>query len=657
MKKKSIILFLIGFFWLLYVTVATGIYVFEFSEIIDSEIQSKRTQVQVHSEITSVLLRERNTALLDYILRNAVDKNLFDFFIVRRKTVTGEVVQSYYARGAKLTNVLHPYPIQAPIFEGESFLVKTIYHGEFIVNLGGIKSSKALILQNLAEGNSYLIRNIVIVTSLAALLFFFVLRDILNISKFISRGNKGKVIDLHPRSIEAERILNASLSSQRNSNSLREQIEDLKIAAIPAIHEEMKKDLPIPRTIRCCVARIDMNGYTNLFMTAQPEELVEYLNSYFYLANEVIGRFGGKIYQYLGDEIIFMFQGDRDEELVRLTFACLQSLTNQLMLTKVQGHPLYNKCSFSLGDLEFLKLDEGYFFLGEPLIESVRLLSLVEEKDRNTICFQGALLTDLQDLCRVSYTKTLRLKGYDSDTTICFANDLVEPVAPPLKSTTMVYYRSDLDILRILEEMTSCQKEGSKDLFIQYYQYLKSFPVMACSQMLKEKGTKIIREQLNAPISRETEVYHSCWVAMLSHLYTQVGLDAHTLTQLKRLTGSLMARIAANSLQSLSHFEKNHRFYKPFLHHHNPRVQSEAIFILGKKKLNKTILSVLEQILKSKTSVQQKSGIIAAEKLLRHYKAVDPVYFASNDDVMTLKRILKREELARIRKQNKRHAA
>ncbi len=653
MKRKSIVLSLICLFWGLYVVYSVFFYYYTYSEVLDQEIDRRLMAVDSYSQIGTSLLELQEFGKLYQILELARIKGDIDFFSLRTSK-SGEVIFSGAKEPEKLlaTNLVGKGN-NVTIAEGVG--LKTVQIRDLNLLIGSKINKSFLISRNFIEGGQYIIRDVLIVTFFTGILFYLVLKNILDLSRLVSSNNRNGLRTIQVKSIEAARIRNASIGASANAAKLGGQIQAMSHSQIPAVAVELNKNLPVPREIRCCVVRIDMNGYTSLFMNASPEKLVEYLNGYFYFANEIIGRYGGKIYQYLGDEIIFLFVDDHDSGLVKRAFACLQALMNQLEGLKHEGSSLFNKGSLSLGALEFLMLDKGYFFLGEPLIESVRLLSLIDEKDKNTVCFRENVAGYLQDFSIDSTARQVKLKGYEEDTVVHFTSRFVglKDLPPANHNEVSSFFRSDSDIIHIMEMMVQNQAGNNKDRFIQLYQFLKSFPVSGGSEDFRKKGTEIICFQMAQDLESEKEVFFSCWVSLLSHLFENTGVDERALRQLKDLCSCGFPRVVANSLNSLSHFEKNHHFYKPFLVHSHARVQSEALVILGRKKINRRIIDLLKRLIGDELSNKRKAGLLAAEKLLRHYQDLDPIYYHSNDNILELRRLLKKADIRKIERKTK----
>ncbi len=298
MKKKSIILTLIVLFWFGYLGHSIFFYYYSYQKILNKEIDRRLISLDALGEAATPFLDINGIESLFRVLELNRLKEDVDFLFLSNGQ---QIIFSRAPEGEK--NILETLKvIPKSLIYLDGIAIKPIFVNGWTLLLGVKVSRSFLVSRNFIGGAEYIVKDVVMVTGLALLIFYIVLRDILSISKIMSGSNRKTLRSVNAGSIEAQRLLKASLSADANNSQLQNEVDTLNISAIPAIRDALKKtELPIPRIIKTCVVRIDMNGYTKMFMAANANELEVFLNQYFYLANEIINRYGGKVYQYLGD--------------------------------------------------------------------------------------------------------------------------------------------------------------------------------------------------------------------------------------------------------------------------------------------------------------------------------------------------------------------
>ncbi|RYZ66542.1 MAG: adenylate cyclase, partial [Proteobacteria bacterium] len=369
--KKSILVLAVAFFWVAYMGVLTTGYYNNVTKNVDSVIEKRKRQVDFVLEFSANMIIQENVEILSQRLKQAREFNNIDFYILQHK---GKVVSFYNKQNNPDDLNMDFAPANYNKFvENDEIAFKTIKIYDYILTTG-IMTSKRRIFQATAKDQlGLIIPDVAAVTFLLSLILYMLLKDIVNLSKIVSSKNRNEMTNIRSISREGEAILKAASSYENEQKHLKDQKDFLSGSLTPAILHEINSGTPAPYVFESTMVRIDLNGYTQLYLEKKEEYVTGILNKYFIAARELIERYGGLIYQYVGDEIVFHFKGPRKMTEAVAT-ACVRSLFEladeiEKTLPPEAGHYFKLKASFASGSVRFVKLDTGFGLSGLPLIE------------------------------------------------------------------------------------------------------------------------------------------------------------------------------------------------------------------------------------------------------------------------------------------------
>ncbi len=311
MKKKSFLVTIIVSFWFLYTGLTIFSYLYEIQKYYQDYIAQKKHQVDFQISNANHFLINQKTKSLVEVLNQARELHAFDFYILKELLPQGQSeVLGYYTPSGKLEDINFNYnPDNYEIFvEDEKHCFKTVSLFNYQLTIGFNKTESSFISQQMTLSRNSIIFDLVVVTSLVFLIVYFIMKDILQISKLLGSKDRHQIKNLHSFSKEAETLIRAAQGFEELNDSLKSDNLLLASSLGPAIQAELKSGKTPPYRLQCTLARVDLNGYTQLFLQKSPEDLLGLLSDYFRQSRDLIERYHGSVYQYVGDEIVFLFK-------------------------------------------------------------------------------------------------------------------------------------------------------------------------------------------------------------------------------------------------------------------------------------------------------------------------------------------------------------
>ncbi len=641
-KKKSVLLLLVVCFWFGYSTISVLTFVHNIHAFYDTETQRRKSHIEFQLQNATFFLLTENVEPLVLSLKKARGLHEFDFFLLKK----GSEVVAFGNADDYLEGINYDYQILDQFQEIDSLALKTIKVDDYKLTLGINKLETTFIVDQLNVEKIAIIKDLLVVTIFAALIFFFILKDILNISKLLKRQNRGELGKIKTLSTEAQVLLNASTGFEEQNQKLSDENALLTTSVSPAIQTELLSGKESPYAFMTTLVRVDLNGYTQLFLERREEYLTQLLNQYFLRAREVIERYGGLIYQYLGDEIIFHIKDEAAPEgnSAKMAMACLRSLFEEVSIiedsVRESGHSFKVKSSFVHGRLRFVRLDQGHALSGLPLIESVRMLGQISEKNENTLCIYAEEQERCHDLCSFKAERVATFKGFQSETKIVQVEafkSIQEVLSENITSSDLSYYRSDQDIIKVLEYLKSDVVVQKEAVFFEVY---KSYSHMNIS-LLKPEVVSTFKKLLTCLKSRflinpQLSKVTCVTLSLCKLLIPATSFD----TEFEEIIVDFLQmdhpRVKAVAVSILSHFGRDNVFFDIYLKSDSSRLSAEALLAAGKMNLSSKVVKGLKKLMKSQQNEEWQSGLYTTLSLLRFHHHRDPVFYKSNPKIQDL---------------------
>jgi len=635
-NKKSFLVLLIFFFWMGYVSL-TGYHFYVEGISISERIQASRISNLDYILQTSVgsLVQEHTDGLRDK-LSQARKLSFIDFFILQN----GSDVVFFENNSGNVSELNHNYVNYNRLIDVNGLKFKTIKVGEYRLTAGIFSDKHKTLITTLRGMTSIFVRDIAVVTSLLGLVAFLVLKDIIDLSNALASRSREQIRNIKTQSAEADVILKASMGLESERVRLEKVSETYGETIGPAILHELKSGKKAPYSFSATLCRIDLNGYTQMFLEKDHKYLTDILNQYFAKAREVIERYNGLIYQFVGDEIVFLFKDEMSPDLSSesLAIACIRDLFYEASviennLPPEAGHYFKLKGSLAKGTMRFIKLDEGHAMSGLPLIESVRLLSLIDDKTHQILMFFQDAIPSADGLAFIFDRKVNQLKGFKEESQLCRARDFnsIEWVFDSNQWERLAYFRHDNHMIFVLKKVRLMAVTLRDDDIVRMLTALKH-------HKFTNTTAEIISEAemtLNSFLRGEEEGLLS--TKALSAVVTLIGRiipknlwNNNLQDAIVQLLEHKDPRVQANAIMVLGQYGYPARKIWENMFSQSNRVAADTIVEVAKQQVNADVWDALHRLLSSPHPNYRKSGEYALEHIISYYKETDPVFLQTN---------------------------
>ena len=439
-------------------------------------------------------------------------------------------------------------------------------------------------------------------------------------------------------SSEAESILNATRSLHETGTELRTTNKVYSQVITPAILEEMRLHTPTPSSFQMTMVRVDLNGYTRLFLEKREEYITEILNLYFRRSREVIERYDGLIYQYVGDEVIFYIKDTPNSNSILKAIFCVRHLFEvaeeiEKKYARNQGHDFKIKCSLAHGSLYFVELDQGYGFSGLPLIESVRMLGSFSEKKENTLCLYDEDAKVFGKYFLIEETKDSLFKGFSSRSDVSLVkkftklNDLLgKSSAEDLVSI----YKADSDIIYWLDHLKLSIQQNKTEYFFKIFNELKELKLEASVDYIISNYVHLLKWTFSEYEKNENKkTFLSALTSLAYNLIPATSFNNELFELFEKILLCNDPRTKANALATLNEFDPSSNRYKGYLSDNSNRLAGNALLIEAKNDFNSKTYDLIITFLKSENPYFVATGLYVVEQIFTHYQETNTVFFKS----------------------------
>ncbi len=632
MKKKSILVIALTLFWLAYLAVNVGGYIYEMS-IVTTEINQIRLRVaDYQSYIAAPLLAEEQLDALSENLNQAKQSQLFDFY---QLTQNGKVVTSGGDLGV-IQGGVREFKDGINMTQKGDAVYKTISlqidDTEYRLTIGLFARNADYIRETLSARKWDLILDTLLVSLILGGLLYLVLKDILDLTKILRQKNRGGSQLVKVRTREADLLLTVTNQYEAMSKSLKLSNESLAESLSPAVRYELNQGTKAPHVFSAVVVRIDVNGYTQMFLEQKDEFVSATLNKYFKQAAEVIQRYGGHIYQYVGDEIVFHFKESEFKNVraqalscVRSLFEIAEDLDEDL---RPQGIPFGVKAAMAPGKLRFIHLDTGFAFAGVPLIESVRMLGKIEERNANVVALYSEDFKDLDFLAVPFKRLQVEFKGFSKQAEIIEIKEFakVESVLEEKDWERLKYFRSDRDLTAALKFLRENMGQLSRQEFAAFYSVLRTIPVEKVGGYVSEAFAQAFVEIVQkANGEQEGDRIVASLTNLAARLLKSGAFDERVREIMEKNLEHSDQRVRANTVLALDELSpETYSFREMFALPFN-RAAADALMVEGKREYTADIHRFLKNFLESEDPFFTASGLYVLANLYDYHRQKDPV--------------------------------
>jgi len=364
-RKKSFLVVFILLFWLGYSLIAVTSFVASLQELYQQERSKRIDRINYQTDLSMNFMINQHYNVLKQNLARAVELFQVDFAILEVPAEDPVVIArpgSEIFPGTNLT-------ITDGVVDRGSSTYRKIKVREATLLIGMDHRITFFLYTYLKYYFWKIVFDIFLVTAVSGSLIYFVLRDLIKLTRALAKGDVQSVKSINTQSIEAQILSSATQSFSNLTKELAWESQVFSNSLGSAITTELRKGTPIPQAFEVVLVRVDLNQYTQKFLATDIAKMVETINQYFAGAREIIERHSGLIYEYVGDEIIFFFKVKTNfDETFKNAVFCVRDIFKQIEMLAVKDFTV--KASIAAGTLNFVKLDQGYAFTGVPLCRS-----------------------------------------------------------------------------------------------------------------------------------------------------------------------------------------------------------------------------------------------------------------------------------------------
>lgn len=644
-NKKSIFILLVFFFWIGYVAFTGYQFYVQGSKLAEHLGATRQANMDyILQSSIGALVQEHPDGLHDK-LSQARKLGFVDFFILQK----GEEPIFFENNSGNLEDINHNYVNFNKLIEVDGLKFKTIKVMDYRLTAGIKSDATKTIVATFKSMLPMFIKDIVIVTAFLGFVAYLVLRDIINLSKILSSRSREEIANIKTTSAEAETILKASMGLEGERVRLEKLSEVYGETVGPAIRHELKSGKEAPYSFSATLCRIDLNGYTQMFLEKDDKYVTTILNQYFAKAREVIERHGGLIYQFVGDEIVFLFKDETTPDLSSesIAIACIRDLFHEATvieknLPEEANHYFKLKGSFAKGTMRFTRLDEGHALSGLPLIESVRLLSLIDDKTHQVLTFFQEASSSADGLAFIFDRKVNQLKGFKEESMLCRSRDFnsIEWVFESNMWERLAYFRSDEHMLFVLKKVRLMAVTRRDDDIVRMLTALKYHKFEQTTQEI------IIESELtlNSFMRGEEEGLLStkalsAVVSLLGRIVPKELWSTSLQDSIVKLLDHKDPRVQANAIVVLGRYGYPARRIWENMFSSNNRVAADTIVEVAKQQLNADVWDALHRLLNSSHPTHKRSGEYALQSILAYYQETDPVFLKANPILVKMQAI------------------
>ena len=537
-----------------------------------------------------------------------------------------------------------------------------------VLSLALLKTGEqSLFWASLELGKERLALNFLAIISIAALLIWWNLRDLRRLVDRLHNRSQFEDTPIEAQSREAEILIRGIETYEWRSRILLERTRRLEGEILPALRGELDSGRRAPYNFECTLVRTDINGFSNVFNSPLQEHLIEHINAFFTEACECISRYGGLVYEFIGDEVIFYIKDNEQAKAtphaasitsVAKAAACVGDLNAiaERYDQKCRAEKNYRftiKSALAHGSLRYGQLVNGHSLSGPPLIESVRILSNVQEKDVNLLYFDERHRSALEPWFGVEWLGEFELKGINPQSQVhrlttrpavthwldrAFNEGEVEKLA------AIGLYRSDHDLARIclnLREYCAHQHQDKTELLDRAVFQLRESLAPRGGPALAEALVDLVDAALKRAQANSTtwnwRLTASSVMLILRFIPPQL-LTSRLLGLFEELLASADSRTVANSVEAFSRFDSNllDSILDPLQRDQRNRVAANAILRSGLKALDQQFEDRLRTMLSSPDPGRQASGLWVLGEIVHHYDRHEPVTLATRPELLAM---------------------
>ena len=494
--------------------------------------------------------------------------------------------------------------------------------------------------------------------AVALAVFAFLFRDIRRSLMSLVNRNASAFARVTANSREAELLARGLSAYEEQAELLARERDLLKWQVLPSLRTELGSGKKPPYEFECTLVRTDINGFSQIFNEHPVEDFVQTINEFFTDVSHIVARYGGLVHEFVGDEVIFYIK-DEDAVLadgtrvssVALALSALKDINGaaeryNARTLKERGYPFTVKSSLAHGRLRFGRLVNGHGIAGAVLIETVRILSHIDEKNENTVLFADRHVPEAQMVAATGTEKRVHLKGFHGETGLCsYSRPLsLQGLLEAGELARAACFRGDDDLFGILAWSRARARAGDLTSAGRALGLLRNFHLTRTDGRAQTELCFWIEELLgeaqlaNADFPKHGAKILASLLKVIENVVPKDRFAPGVEKLIEAATALPDRRVVANALDVLTYFksEKGELGHGDLGSHRDNRVAANALVFQGRKALGSPIVRKLRRLLDSKENARVASALYAIGELAAHHQSNDVVYYRTQLEFLDL---------------------
>jgi class 3 adenylate cyclase len=494
--------------------------------------------------------------------------------------------------------------------------------GEYFNNLKGLRTKIVLDIA------------LVAMMAMSVVLYFF--KDFLNIIGIFKKRDPLALGKMRASlSTEAALMVEGLSAYQRQFDQAKSSEKILSENVRSSVRTELNSGKKPPYQFDAVMVRTDINNYSTLYAENAVEPFMTVINELFTRAQAVVERYGGYVTDFVGDEIIYYFKESEHENAAAVALSAVRDI--HLLADELDhrtqnefNYPFRVKSALSSGSLRFGPQAGGFALSGAVFVETVRILSQIDEKAMNSVYFSEKVAGRLEALCRYELKKTVSLRGVPGETRLYGVTDFVIGN----KAQASQFFRGDRDLVETISRL------GDKN-----HEYLKSDLLRALARLGKPSENEKVREQYLELLKRLLADKDPILATAISLARKVVSLNLYNESFRAVLSECLRdasRRVVANTVDALIHFEPHEKSVavEKLKRTLNPRTDNRVLANVlvkqGMVELSEDTIGSLKKMIHSSDPLFKSSGIYAVGELALHYRTHDLPFYETHFSLQAL---------------------
>ena len=443
---------------------------------------------------------------------------------------------------------------------------------------------------------------------------------------------------------EGEILFKGLVAYKDNLKILKKENLRMSNQVLSALKTEINSGRTPPYEFNCTLVRTDINNFSYIFSHYPVEEFMSIINEFFARVIKIVADYGGVVSEFIGDEVIFYFKDEDHENSQAMAVSTICDINNlasefNKRTKKENGYEFIIKSATAHGRLRFGRLVGNYSLSGAVLIETVRMLSHIKEKQENTIYYTEEISHKIGAFCQSHQGEEVELKGLLHPVKIC-AHQKRAPLSEILNNLSLEnvhvlnYYR---DTSSLSEMLIFLSKEDLKtSLCLRVVSIMRNFKLYLAEENLVKKYKVFVDSLYSDWINNRPDqgmILLSSAVTLSTTLFDSDTLEKELIPIFdKYMEEESHSRLVANIVDVYRHcsIDFSKPIEKKLITHPNNRIRANTLIKSGKNDLSRGIAKGVQKMLKDERVFYVSSGLFVMGELLLHYKKEDFIFYRTS---------------------------